>query len=170
MSDKLKNSIERIIPPGANAKQPFSFCIRGIVIGIIFNLFLFWSRYTSAFLALYEYEDGVRVRTGDMMTDFYILYDGTLVCFLAFVVAVLGFMAYYYSYYYQGSKSIYLMRRLPSRFELHKRALTTPIIMCAVFIISAFILTLINFGLYMLITPNNCILPYQWQKLWGNIL
>ena len=82
------------------------------------------------------------------------------------VVLVLGFIVYHYLYYRQGSKSIYLMKRLPSKHELHKRAIALPMLAILGCLVAALIVMLLYFAIYMLATPKQCLLPNQWQKLW----
>ena len=74
--------------------------------------------------------------------------------------------AYHYAYHRQGSKSIYLMRRLPSKLELHRRCLTLPIAGILIALLTAFLLLLIYYAVYMNVTPAECLMPGQWQKLW----
>ena len=114
--------------------------------------------------------DETTVLSGEMMTSFDRLYDGSMLGFAFFAVWCVAFIIHYYTYYRQGSKSIYLMKRLPKKWERHRRAFTVPTLMCVAFLIMALITTLIYFGLYMLITPNECLLPDQWQNLWRDLL
>lgn len=169
MKAKIKEFIEHSVPPGANTAIIPRFMIIGYIISVLFS-FSFWHRYFDKYWELFITENKVTVLSGVMMTDFSELYDGSMLAFAMFMLYSLVFAVHYYGYYRQGSKSIYLMKRLPSRLERHRRALTLPILMCVAFLVLAVITTLVYFGLYMLITPNECILPTQWQKLWGYLL
>lgn len=169
MREKLKNFIEHSIPPGAVT----AFIPRYLIIGYIGSVlcsFTFWHKYFDKYWKLFIREGELTVLSGEMMTSFDRLYDGSMLGFLFCAIGCAAFIIHYYSYYRQGSKSIYLMKRLPNRFEMHRRALVLPILMCIAFLIMAFITTLIYFGLYLLITPNECLLPNQWQNLWGYLL
>ena len=169
MKAKIKKSIEHSVPPGANTAIIPRFMMIGYIISTLFS-FSFWHRYFEKYWELFITENKVTVLSGVMMTDFAELYEGSMLVFAMFMLFSLVFAVHYYSYYHQGSKSIYLMKRLPKGFERHRRALTLPILVCAAFFILAVITTLVYFGLYMLITPNECILPAQWHKLWGYLL
>ena len=56
------------------------------------------------------------------------------------------------------------------RVELHRRCLTLPI--CAAFgcAVCAFVLLLVYFAIYMLMTPQECLQPEQWYKIWRDFL
>lgn len=169
MRDKLKNFAEHSIPPGAVVVFIPRYLIIGYIGSLIYSL-TFWYKYFDKYWELFLREDKLTVLSGEMMTDFGRLYDGSMYGFLFCALWCVAFVIHYYNYYRQGSKSIYLMKRLPKRLEMHRRALTLPILMCVVFLLMALITTLIYFGLYMLITPNECLLPNQWQNLWGYLL
>ena len=76
------------------------------------------------------------------------------------------FVIYHYSYHFKGSKSIYLMRRLPDRWELHRRCLTLPIAMAVFFLLMGFVMLLLFFWAYFAAVPAQYIQPDQWAKIW----
>lgn len=155
------------IPPGIRAEQEIKgfLVVLALAVGISF---LFFMRLWGAYDALFEWTEEKRVlREGAVMADFSaILGLGTFVGFLL-PVWVSPFTAIcHYRYYYQGSKSIYLMRRLPNRFELHKRALVLPFWELFLVVITVFLLLVLYYNIYLLVTPAQCLTPGQWQKLW----
>jgi len=75
-----------------------------------------------------------------------------------------------YRYYHQDSKSIYLMRRLPDRAELHRSCLVQPLLRVALVLVVMAVLLLIFYTVYMNQVPEECLQPNQWQKLWRWIL
>jgi hypothetical protein len=69
-----------------------------------------------------------------------------------------------------GSRSDYLMRRLPDRWEYPRRCVTLPLLGAVAIIAEFLIVTLIYFAVYALFTPGIC-LPAGWQDgLWRVIL
>ena len=68
--------------------------------------------------------------------------------------------------YFQDSKSIYTMRRLPSVWELHRRCLTLPVCGMVIGLGTAFVLILLYYNVYIGLTPEICLTPGQWQKIW----
>ena len=101
------------------------------------------------------------------MPDFTEILDRSLWGFLVAIIAALALIGVHYACHYQDSKSIYTMRRLPNRWELHRRCLTLPLLAAAVYLILAFVILLIFYAVYMNLTPDVCLTPGQWQKIWS---
>ena len=101
------------------------------------------------------------------MPDFVEIFDRSYWGFLVVILIALATIGMHYIYHYQESKSIYTMRRLPSRWELHRRCLTLPVVAIVVYLIMAFAILLILYTAYMKITPDVCLTPGQWQKIWS---
>lgn len=165
-----KPDLTRWTPPGLNLKSEKQFFTAGMVFAVIYAV-LFFGRYENALSRLYRYEFGRRVLLpGAVMPDFITLLDRYWAGFAVLAVCMLALMVYHYVYHWQGSKSIYLMRRLPNRGELHRRCLVLPLLAILLCILAAIILLLLFYGVYMAFTPNECLMPHQWQKLWSVIL
>jgi len=62
-----------------------------------------------------------------------------------------------YRYHRKNSKSVYIMKRLPDRWEFHKRCLTLPFIGMILAIVAAGVMGLIYYGLYIYATPAQCL-------------
>jgi len=50
--------------------------------------------------------------------------------------------------------------------ELHKRAWTLPLLGIGITLLAAFLVMLLYFWIYLLVTPQECIAPGQWQRIW----
>ena len=87
-------------------------------------------------------------------------------CFGLVLIVTLSFISTHYSYHYRESKSIYLMRRLSDPWELHRRCLTLPVVGVGLALLVAFVLLMLYFAVYMGVTPEECLTPHQWQKIW----
>lgn len=128
-------------------------------------------RYFNAHSNLYGYEGTKRVLLTDaVMPDMGTLIGSALVGFLIIALCMLAMIVYHYAYHLQDSKSIYLMRRLPNRWELHRRCLTLPLLAIVICLLVAVILLLIYYGIYTIATPGECLTPHQWQKIWSVLL
>ena len=161
---KLK--LGRYAPLGMSLKTELGLFVGGMAYSIIFSLF-FLIRYMDARSDLYEWHLGIAYRIpGAVMPDFVTLLDDKLHGFGLLALCMVGFAAYHYLYHYQGSKSTYLMRRLPNKMEWHRRCLTLPVAAILLCALTAFLLLLIFFAVYMFCTPQECLTPGQWQKLW----
>jgi len=79
------------------------------------------------------------------------------VSFLILAGSTLACAAGYYQYFYQGSQSIYVMRRLRSCWELHVRCWTLPVL--GVVIVCGF--ALVTYGIcavtYLLLAPEGMV-------------
>lgn len=166
----MKIDLTRHAPCGINTRTEFTaFCaLEGIAIGLTLPLL---RRISEARQELYHWTGAKKVLLeGAVMPDFITLVEKSFFGFPAVMAAALFFVLYHYAFHYQGSKSIYLMRRLPNRWELHRRCWTLPVAAIALFALSAAVMFLLYFAIYLLATPGGCLAPDQWQKIWSVIL
>ena len=73
----------------------------------------------------------------------------------------------YMSHSSGGSKSIYLMKRLPNRWELWRRCLTVPFLTVIAAILFWFLMIVLYYFYYVWKTPEACLAPDQWAKIWS---
>lgn len=148
----------RYVPAGMGVKEQKT--ILGFFTGaaIVWPIMSFGSRLSDALRDLDRYY-------ADMMPDFYeILGNALLVIPIAFA-AMFAMAAMHYVYHWQGSRSIYLMRRLPNPWELHRRCLTLPALGIAFFLILGAAEMFIMYGIYLLAAPDGTVAPDQFEKL-----
>ncbi len=150
---------ESVIPPGANAKAEMLFLRAGMLLSFIVATFLFITRYFAAYYRLFEVVDQVRVlKDNAVMTAFGELTDRIFMGFLLMILCQMIFIGYHYAYFYTGSsKCVYLMRRLPDRLALHKRAVTFPLIVILFSLAMIFVLNLLYYTFYYIYTPAVCL-------------
>lgn len=146
----------RIVPPGIDLKKEKNFFVAGMVCAALYSL-SFLISYVVAFGMLFE---------GEKIASFKSLLGNSLAGFVLLAMCMPGFIIYHYLYFRQGSKSIYLMKRLPHRTEIHKRALSLPVLAMLASLLAAFAIMMIYFAFYMLVTPNEYLPPNQWLELW----
>lgn len=158
----------RYVPLGIDSKQVRTMLLLALAAGVAVSLgFLF--RYSQAKEALYEYEPITRQRiliAGAVMPDFVQLLRGSFWGLAAVAACMPAVALGFYLCHYQGGRSIYTMRRLPDRWELWRRCLALPLLTMASCLILAALFTLLYLELYLLATPDVCLTPDQWQKLW----
>jgi len=149
-------------PPGIEFTKQMTICLTGISAAFGWS-WSFFVKYLTARGELFERTmTGLVVRDGAMMQDFWNLVHedmDSLDGFLVFYLVMIGLMVYHYLYYYQGSKSIYLMRRLPDRWEMHRRNVTLPLVAIVLGVLTEIVVLLLYYGIYMACTPAQC-LPY----------
>ncbi len=166
----LEQKLARLVPPGVSIMQELGWFAGGGVAALLYS-FGFFIQYVRGYDSLFSWEGTTRVLdTSKMMPDFVQVLGGSLSGFLILALCATAMVAYHYAYHYQGSKSIYLMKRLPSRWELPRRCITLPLLAVLACLGAALILILTYFAIYMVVTPRACLAPDQWQKLWSVLL
>ena len=122
------------------------------------SFLIFVIRYENARSRLYEDVLGRRLlRSGAQIDPLAEILSGTFR--LAVVYGILTFVniAANYMTFYRESKSIYLMRRIPDRWELPRRCAAVPLIgLAAGLILTAILICLCNL-IYFKATPPQCI-------------
>ncbi|MDF2656212.1 MAG: hypothetical protein K0R19_2686 [Bacillota bacterium] len=162
----LQSKMESLVPAGIDLQQELKW-IRILLTASFLYSFIFLLALSNAYQGLFIYVAKKKVlMDGAIMPDFVKLLGNSLAGFLITVLSMIGILLYHYLYHFQGSKSIYLMKRLPDRWELWKRCLSLPILAALVSFCIAAVLLIVYFGIYLLITPEICLLPNQWEKIW----
>jgi len=162
----MREYFDKHLPPGMNPGDEQRFVKIGLVLSTLLGG-LDLIQYFTELSNLYRYREGKRWLDESMtMPDFAEIFVRFPIGFSILAVCMLGFVIYHYVYYYRGSKSIYLMRRLPNRFEIHRRAWTYPLCVILLCVVCVVVLFWLFFGLYLWITPNACLMPGQLWRLW----
>ncbi len=138
---------ERLFPPGFDWENERSLFI-GLLSGAsAWCLLGFWARIGYA---LGQLKDSTAV-----MRPFYEVMGNGLFFFPIFIAIMLAAIIMHYAHHHIGSKSIYLMRRLPQKWELHRRCLSFPLISATVAAFVAVVLFFICYGIYMAVSPEH---------------
>lgn len=157
--NKLEHSwMEKYAPPGVNLAQEVLYWVMTMTISTLWSM-NFLLRYFQYRSNLYETRAGKTVLIeGAMMPTFEFLIEDLFEIFVLVFVFCVIVAVYHYFYHYQGSKMMYLMKRLPDKWELHRRCLTLPI---AAFIITIFyvlVLRALYYAIYLIFTPQQYLL------------
>ncbi len=167
MTDKIK----KIIPVGMNANTEIFILISSFALSVCRALF-FYLNYRSSYNYLFEFRDGQKIlNEAKTMRDFCTITEG---CFDGFVISLFIFIFmifFHYGYHYKDSKSIYTMKRLPQKKELHIRCITLPSVSIMLCITLSVLLISLFYHHYMTMTPTEC-MPSgnQWQMFWVNMI
>lgn len=157
----MNEFIKRNSPPGIRLKEEYRVFLIGNITAVGISFFGFLATYLRARETLFTYQDGRRVLIdGAVIAPFPTMVIFYFPAFFFVALLMLGFILYHYSHYRQGSMSIYLMKRLPNRWELHRRALTLPCLAVLAVLAVAAATMLICFLIYLIATPKVC-LPYE---------
>ncbi len=130
----------RFFPPGWNYRMELRFYGFWLLGSAVFSL-QFLVKYCLNYQKLFSWRQGELVYNGGGLIGFSQMLEG---CFLGFwILPLLMLLAalFHYFYYYQGSRSIYLIRRLPDRWYVFKSCVLLP-----------FLGTVLSLGLQLLLT------------------
>ena len=119
----------------------------------------FFFKYAEAREKLYEYSiTGKRqLIIGAVICDFGSLIEYVFLGFFIIIIVTLLTTLFFYFYHYDGSKMLYLMKRLPDKGELWRRCVTLPIAGAVLLVIWMNILRLFYFAIYLIFTPSQCL-------------
>lgn len=166
----MKPDLQRLVPPGIDPRKELKWMFGGWMLSFFYSMGLVL-RYEQEYRWLFTTIDKRRVlQQGVLMPDFADLLGSHLYGFLIVALCMLAVVIYHYVYHRQGSRSIYLMRRLPDSMELHRRCWALPVLCALASILLAFVMLLIYYAIYMLATPDACLSPGQWEKLWRSVI
>ena len=149
--------LEPYAPLGINlAKEVMVFVV--CMTAACMYSFLYIVEYVCARDELYDFVNEKKVIIeGAKMAPFSDLLGNHLLGFVIVMLAMVGICIYHYAYHYMDSKVVYLMKRLPSKWEMHKRCLILPI--AGILVAAVFMAALwgIYYGIYLLFTPQQCL-------------
>ena len=162
---KINWSLESWLPPGMPWHSLQNLILTGCIASSIWSLYCPGQIYQS----YRDLFDSGKLIPETMMPDFVQLADNAFLGFGALILAMILLMAANYRYFVTGSKSIYLMRRLPRKYEMLKRCLSVPAAVILLALATAFLLLMTYYWIYCSVTPEQCLAPGQWQKLMGGM-
>jgi len=182
----MKKKLYKYAPPGVDIKTELKFMF-GILICVIVVFSLWYSyNFSSAYEKLCADENFSKEYSSihydyrvlepivkPIMPDFLDIIDVMKMphFFLFFSIGnFLFFSIYHYSVYYKGSKSVYLMRRLPNRSPMLRQIFVVPVISGCAYLVTLIVLFFVFIMCYLLFTPEDCLLINQWEKIWRELI
>lgn len=155
-----ERKLSRLLPPNMDAAQVKGWIIALLTIVVLLCSILFLCRYPEDYRNLFwdwgtKYQ---RIMPGAIMPRFdryailtvYVT-GGALLLTLASTVLL-------YSSYYQGSRSIYLMRRLPDGRSLLRRQLwSVPLRVMGLLLLLGMVLLSVSWLVWRFVTPAQCL-------------
>lgn len=158
----------RWAPPDRDARQEAVQFLWGLGGGTVLCWVWFLSSYWNARSGLFRLKNGQKVlEASRMMPDLPEIIGGSFLGLWAVLLwAAVTVALHYAGHYREGSRPVYLMRRLPDRWEYHRRCLSIPgtVILIALMLLLVFLM--LFYVIYMNCTPEACLAPDQWQKIW----
>lgn len=154
----MKFDLDRYAPMGFPLLQELKIFAWFFGISVLYS-FGFLFRYLDAREKLFEFTlAGKKVLiAGAIMPEMSDLIGNAFHGFFLIPLLAIAEILYHYLFHKQGSKSIYLMKRLPNPWEFPKRCLTFPLLAILLSIIAALILYLLYYCIYICFTPKACL-------------
>lgn len=164
--NQMKKDLSYYAPPGMELKQEKKIFVIGMVLSSLFSFLIFGIEFSDCLEKLY-WKNGAELTVipGAMMTNFTELFDNAMIGFEVVFGLMIAATVMHYCYHFLESKSIYTMRRLPHVWELHRRCLTLPFCGIVISKVTSFVILLICYGFYVGLTPKECLLSGQWEKI-----
>ena len=149
-------------PVGLEYRQELGWVGVGLGVSFLYSLgfmFRLWAAYDAMFII----KGGARVLAeGAVMQPFGQVLGPALAGFAVVALCMPVLAVYHYYYHYHGSKSIYLMRRLPARWELARRCLALPAAAVGAAALGAALLLGCYYGFYRLAAPEGTLPAAGW--------
>ena len=168
----MKDKLARLTPPGIRWQTELKLWAWLAGAAAVYS-FAFFFELAEEISRLYHtpYPGAARqLREGWMMPYFAELAQGRFRLFPLVLLAMLLTAAGNYLSFFRGSKSIYLMRRLPQRGETARRCLGLPLLLAGATLLLAGLLLLMDYLIYTLAVPSACLAPGQWDMVMDWIL
>ena len=160
-----KPDLSPLVPPGVNGATEVHWTLIGVGLSTAAGLLGFLFRLNQhCRRARWDLEaTGIPGEIG----TFRVILDGNLFCFALVNLAMAGMLLYHIDLHYRGSRSIYLMRRLPQRWELLRRCAALPLLglLCSVLVWG--LLQPLLFWMYLTIPPRSFLPPLYEGGFWA---
>lgn len=156
-NDNRPSWMEKYAPPGINLAQEVLYWVMTMTVSTFWTMSFLYN-YHQHLQSLYETRGSKRILVeGAMMPTFEALTENLFEIFFLVVAYCVIIAAYHYFYHYQGSKMMYLMKRLPNKWEVHIRCLILPVSACGIAMIYMVLLKAIYYAIYLFCTPSKCL-------------
>ena len=164
----MKPDLSRLYPLGWPWQKELRYT--GVALGFaaLYAFFRFVFPMQQAINQLYQLQGQKRVLIpGAVVPPFPALYQGAAAGFVLVVLCLILLPIFQYRWHYQGSRSIYLMRRLPRRWDLARRCLAGPALELVCTALCALAMLLLCFLWYWLFTPAGHLPEDVWAGIGG---
>lgn len=167
MRSKLARCLARLFPAGWPWKTTVEVTLCALMVSWCSAVLCFLIHFDEAKIPLYI---SLSQRTLDRSTPiapFAMIFGRGLLGFWIVALCVVLLPLFHYLWHWQGSKSIYLMRRLPRRSELWRRCLAGPTVLLAITVAAAALIVLLCMLLYQTLTPAGHLPEDPWAGIGG---
>ncbi len=163
---KTKTKIKDNLPYGISAEKIM------MKIGVIYLVPILYSmQFLIHFQNAknYQIQQAKYAQVAVYMAEFPTIIYRTFMLFPVAMLGCLGISVLLYSYHFQGSKSIYVMKRLPDSYELWRRVFMVPVVSALLLGICAIVILALYYWYYINVSPAGSAIPVEWRD-WLTIL
>lgn len=158
----MRIPIERYAPPGVDVQTEVERTVWGLIAAAVLSLRFFLSYVDSRTYVCDLLKDFRGPEKIVVMPTFREIFSWSFLGFGVFLLAMAALAVFHVAYHYQGgSRPVYLMRRLPGRWEYWQRCLALPAAGALCALAAMAILLGIYLAVYLNCTPAQC-LPEPW--------
>lgn len=159
----MKNKLKYYAPIGISFNTIFWFLVLEYTI-IIFSSLNYFSHLENA---LYEQQlssskAGVIIEMESFVSILGLSFNAVP---LTFIGCIIGLGIYNWGHHYKHSNSVYLMKRLPNKYEYFRRVMTIPIVSGLLLLVIVFVLLVIYYNAYITKSPEGSVASGQLQLL-----
>ena len=152
---RLHRFLEAYSPPGYHRSHETRTLWIGLPLSALFASGVFFPALKYAVEMLYDERNGERVLIkGASLPPFAALTQYWYLGFAALCLIFLGFAALRLAYFRMGGRSDYLMRRLPEKTPILRRAVPVPLLYIAVTLVAAAIVYAAFYAVYLAAAPK----------------
>lgn len=148
---------EAYFPPGYEYEWEWKGAAALLGVGAAFSLMFFRNLYGAAEILYIDTDRGRVVSEGAAAASFGQLISNHWGLYLPFFLFLTAMIIYHYTYYFRGTRSIYLMRRLPGRGAVFKSCAAGPLLGMGTGLAGLALLYLLYYGIYLLVIPGECL-------------
>ena len=151
------NKLFRLRPPGTELHQIKLYFILGMIVSVLFSLGFLLAYFNEVRFIHTQLAWAARTGTeytGGGLSSFSELVKIRMILFPLYCAGFLIFVFFNYRYFWQESKSNYVMRRVKRSWELHLRCWAIPLTSMAVAAVSGLVLLLLYWLIYVGCAPK----------------
>ncbi|MGM9545133.1 MAG: hypothetical protein ACI3VI_01015 [Vescimonas sp.] len=169
----LERKLSDLLPPNVNAEQVKGWIIALLTITTLMCGILFLCSYTADYGCLFRYWGSKRqtIMPGAIIPQFDRYAIRTVYVIGGALLLTLASTALLYSSYYQGSRSIYLMHRLPDgRRILRRQIWSVPLRVMVLLLLLGVVMLAVSWLVWRFVTPEQCLpTPENIQRAMNDI-
>jgi len=151
----MKNRINwnNLVPPGRNGTLQRNWLLGGLAAAFVCTILFFLSEYGEHKALLELAFERNPEEVGLVMPEFEQFLPIPMVAFLVVIAVALPRIPFNYAYHRRGSRSDYTLRRLPDKWEWHRRCLAVPVLAVSGGMLLLALALVLCFLIYQFATP-----------------